>query len=76
MILTVEAKYVASKNTITRQLASDQARIAEIMETVQAEVDRHDQMILQLEKQLHDAHHTLVREIVVSSALRNFNACS
>ncbi|XP_047493595.1 mediator of RNA polymerase II transcription subunit 4-like isoform X1 [Penaeus chinensis] len=43
----------------TIKLASDQARIAEIMETVQAEVDRHDQMILQLEKQLHDAHHTL-----------------
>nr|XP_045595799.1 mediator of RNA polymerase II transcription subunit 4-like [Procambarus clarkii] len=29
------------------------------METVEAEVDKHDQMILQLEKQLHDAHHTL-----------------
>ncbi|XP_037786261.1 mediator of RNA polymerase II transcription subunit 4-like [Penaeus monodon] len=55
----LKENYKASKNTITRQLASDQARIAEIMETVQAEVDRHDQMILQLEKQLHDAHHTL-----------------
>lgn len=54
--------YVIDKNIIIQQLASDQARIAEIMETVQAEVDRHDQMILQLEKQLHDAHHTLVRE--------------
>lgn len=32
------------------------------MDMVQAEVDRHDQMILQLEKQLHDAHHTLVRK--------------
>ncbi|KAK8746010.1 hypothetical protein OTU49_017223 [Cherax quadricarinatus] len=45
------------KDTI--KLANDQARIAGIMETVQAEVDKHDQMILQLEKQLHDAHHTL-----------------
>ncbi|XP_042217675.1 mediator of RNA polymerase II transcription subunit 4-like isoform X4 [Homarus americanus] len=45
------------KDTI--KLANDQARIASIMETVQAEVDKHDQMILQLEKQLHDAHHTL-----------------
>ncbi|XP_069185077.1 mediator of RNA polymerase II transcription subunit 4 isoform X1 [Procambarus clarkii] len=45
------------KDTI--KLANDQARIAGIMETVEAEVDKHDQMILQLEKQLHDAHHTL-----------------
>ncbi|XP_066978666.1 mediator of RNA polymerase II transcription subunit 4 isoform X2 [Macrobrachium rosenbergii] len=45
------------KDTI--KLASDQARLASIVETVQAEVDKHDQMILQLEKQLHDAHHTL-----------------
>ncbi|XP_071547210.1 mediator of RNA polymerase II transcription subunit 4 isoform X2 [Panulirus ornatus] len=45
------------KDTI--KLANDQARIATIMDMVQAEVDRHDQMILQLEKQLHDAHHTL-----------------
>ncbi|MPC63489.1 hypothetical protein E2C01_057587 [Portunus trituberculatus] len=29
------------------------------MDMVQAEVDRHDQMILQLEKQLYDAHHML-----------------
>ena len=42
------------------QLANDQARIASIMDMVQAEVDRHDQMILQLEKQLYDAHHMLV----------------
>lgn len=42
------------------QLANDQAKIASIMDTVQAEVERHDQMILQLEKQLYDAHHTLV----------------
>lgn len=34
------------------------------METVEAEVDKHDQMILQLEKQLHDAHHTLVRNAI------------
>ncbi|KAK7077328.1 Mediator of RNA polymerase II transcription subunit 4, partial [Halocaridina rubra] len=40
-------------------LASDQARLASIVDMVQAEVDKHDQMILQLEKQLHDAHHTL-----------------
>ncbi|KAG0726299.1 Mediator of RNA polymerase II transcription subunit 4 [Chionoecetes opilio] len=45
------------KDTI--QLANDQARIASIMDMVQAEVDRHDHMILQLEKQLYDAHHML-----------------
>ncbi|KAK4297191.1 hypothetical protein Pmani_030366 [Petrolisthes manimaculis] len=43
----------------TIKLANDQAKIASIMDTVQAEVERHDQMILQLEKQLYDAHHTL-----------------
>ena len=41
-------------------MAEDQAAVAAIMESVQAEVDKHDAMILQLEKQLYDAHHTLV----------------
>lgn len=43
----------------TIKLSSEQARIAGIMETVQEEVDRHDTLILGLEKQLHDAHYTL-----------------
>ncbi|XP_076034230.1 mediator complex subunit 4 [Oratosquilla oratoria] len=41
------------------KLASEQAVLASIMDTVQAEVDRHDQMILQLQKQLHEAHQAI-----------------
>ena len=43
----------------TMAVAAEQAVIASTMDAIQAEVDKHDAMILQLEKQLYDAAHTL-----------------
>ncbi|KAB7505165.1 Mediator of RNA polymerase II transcription subunit 4 [Armadillidium nasatum] len=43
----------------TMKVAGEQAVVAGIMESVQAEVDKHEMMIVQLEKQLYEAAHTL-----------------
>lgn len=68
---------VAKDNDLkeTLNLAAEQAKIDQKMETLKAQVDRQDQDIQQLQRQLKEAEQILVRIIPVLFITYRFSFC-